>query len=95
MGFKHHRVYYRSEVEKPQAQPVVGSVSGEPAFLTTTGQQRIVGGQQRTTTEDRRGTPEGCRDRTTGNRTSVYSYSIWDSQESHNSAKQAGVNSIV
>lgn len=81
MGFKHHRVYYRSEVEKPQAQPVVGSVSGEPAFLTTT--------------EDRRGTPEGCRDRTTGNRTSVYSYSIWDSQESHNSAKQAGVNSIV
>lgn len=92
MGFKHRRIYYRSEVEKPPAQPVVGSVSGEPTFLTTTGQQRIVGGQQRATTE---GTAEDRRDRTTGNRTSVYSYSIWDSQESHNSAKQAGINSIV
>lgn len=85
MGFKHHRIYYRSEVEKPQAQPVAGSVSGEPTFLTTTGQKR-------TTAE---GTAEDHRDRTTGNRTSVYSYSICDSQESHNSAKQAGINSIV
>lgn len=83
MGFKHRRIYYRSEVEKPQAQPVAGSVSGEPTFLTTTGQQR-------TTAE---GTAEDHRDRTTGNRTSVYS--IWDSQECHNSAKQAGINSIV
>lgn len=68
MGFKHRRIYYGSEVEKPPAQPVVGSVSGEPTFLTTTGQQRIVGGQQRATTE---GTAEDRRDRTTGNRTSV------------------------
>lgn len=44
-------------------------MSGEPTFLTTTGQQRIVGGQQSATTEDRRGTAVGCRDRTTGNRT--------------------------
>lgn len=70
MGFSREEKWGEPQTDRQtDRRTAVGNRSGEPTFLSRTGQQRAAGKQQRAT--------EGQKDRTIGNWASVFSLSTY------------------